>query len=352
MKNLFLTICLVFLGGTSQAQLLQAPPVPELGISATHGVAESYEIGEAGENMIWDYSGFVPIQAVPYTIEPSTNSVYSDDFPNANWMLDNGAYESFYNFGPDFYELYGTVEQGTSYSFEESEKYLPFPFPINEPFENEMSYTITVQGVDYTRTSVVNSVLDGYGSILHPTGIQFDNINRVRMSRSLEEVSSQGVVNYYTDVVMFFQDTLVLPLVQHTDVLITQGVEEIVTDTIFADSLMTVIDTVLIDTIPPTVLYDYTVVEVLQSIAMNAEEVEAPDFAMFPNPATDRVTMKWWAQPEAIVFRDATGRIVHTEYARPGLSSTQIDVSGWARGVYTATAIVGEQQTIKQLVVQ
>ena len=122
---------------------------------------------------------------------------------------------------------------------------------MNEPFENEMSYTITVQGIDYTRTSVINTVLDGYGSILHPTGIHFDNINRVRMNRSLEEVSSQGVVNYYSEVVMFFQDTLVMPLVQHTDALVTQGVEDIVIDTIFADSLNTVIDTLLIDTILP-----------------------------------------------------------------------------------------------------
>jgi hypothetical protein len=352
MKNLFLTINLVFLGATSQAQILQAPQVPELGVSATHGVAESYEIGSAGENMVWDYSGFVPIQAVPYTIEPSTNSVYSDDFPYANWMIDNGSFESFYNFGPDYFELYGTAEQGTSYSFEEPEKYLPFPFPMNEPFENEMSYTITVQGIDYTRTSVINTVLDGYGSILHPTGIHFDNINRVRMNRSLEEVSSQGVVNYYSEVVMFFQDTLVMPLVQHTDALVTQGVEDIVIDTIFADSLNTVIDTLLIDTILPTVLYDYTIVEVLQSVAMGAEAAEAPDFALFPNPARDRLTMKWYLQPEAIEFRDATGRLVHTEYATQVLSSTQVDVSGWARGVYNVTAIVGEKQTTKQLIIQ
>lgn len=147
MKNLFLTITLVFLGATSQAQILQAPPVPELGISASNGVAESYEIGEAGENMVWDYSGFMPIQVASYTIEPTANSEYSESFPNATWMVDNEASEAFYNFGPNFYEFYGTVEQGGVYPFEESEKYFPYPFPMNELFENEMSYNLTVQGV-------------------------------------------------------------------------------------------------------------------------------------------------------------------------------------------------------------
>ena len=352
MKNLFLTIGLVFLGAASQAQILQAPPVPELGVSATNGIAETYEIGEAGENMVWDYSGFVPVQAVPYAIEPSTNSVYSDDYPNANWLVDNGASISFYNFGPDYYEFFGAVEQGVSYPFEESEKYLPYPFPMDELFENEMTYSLTVQGVEYERTSQVSAVLDGYGSIIHPSGMEFDNVNRVRMNRQLEEISSQGVVNYDMEYVMFFQDTLVLPIVQHSDVLITQGVEEVVIDTIFSDSLNTVIDTILLDTIPPTVLYEYTIVEVLQSLAMGVKEEAALDFAMFPNPSTDRVTMKWWAQPEVIEFRDAAGRLVHTEFATTGLRSTQLDVSGWASGMYTATAIVGEQQITKQLVVQ
>lgn len=359
-KNLFLTTGLLLLAAITtinsnlQAQVLEAPAVPELGVSFSNAVAEAdiLDAGESGENMVWDYTGIVPVQVINYTYEPSTNSPFSDDYPYADWLLDDGVGQYFFSLGPDFNTYYGGIENGVSYPIEGGEVYYPYPFPFEEPFTSTMTTELEAQGMTIYREGEVNSVLDGYGTLQHPSGMVFEDVNRVRISRTLRDSASEGVANYYLEYVHFYHDTIVPPIVQHTHILITEGVEEIVVDTIFSDSLNTVIDTVLIDTILPTVTYDMSYVEVLQSIANSQEEPEAPSFAMFPNPATDRVTMKWYNTPDAIEFRDATGRLVHTEYAIPGINATQVDVSGWARGVYTATAIVGEQQTTKQLVIQ
>jgi len=351
-RNLILTFGLLYFSVAVNAQTLQAPEIPLMGITFSNGVAETFTIGEAGENMLWDYSSFVPLQTGTATCTPATSNPYSDDYPDADWVITSNGGAYFYNIGPDSFEYFGGVEQNISYPMDNSQILFPYPFSYGESFYDESSALLSIQGTETHRTGYCAAALDGYGSVQHPSGLLMDNVYRIRLDRIVRDSTVSGITTSHIDATIFMVDTLASPLIQHADVLITQGVEEIVIDTIFADSLNTVVDTILIDTIQPVVLYEYSIVEVLQSMGVSTEDAEAPDFAMFPNPASDLVTMIWWTQPEAIEFRDATGRLVHTEYATSGLNSTQLDVSGWARGVYLATAIVGEQQTTKQLVVQ
>lgn len=353
MKNFLIsTFSLLLLSVVSQAQILEATDLNPLGVSFTSGLAETYPVGEEGESMVWDYSTYMPVQATNADYWPSTSSPWSDDYPEADWVLYNGQGSYFYNFGPEFFEYFGGEEDGVSYPLDDSQRFFPYPFSYGETYADSTYALMNIQGVETFRKGEAVSEFNGYGSILHPSGIQMDNVSRISTQRTLQDSTDSDYVSITIDIVMFIQDTIAIPIVQHSDVLITQGVEEIIYDTIFADTLQLEVDTILIDTILPTVLYNYSFVEVLQSMSSGAEEIETPEFAMFPNPSTEGVTLKWHKTPDAIEFRDATGRLVHTEYAIPGINSSRVDVSKWSTGVYTATAIVGEQQTTKQLIVQ
>ena len=103
------------------------------GDSYTMGTLEELsEAGAAGENMAWDYSSFVTDNSYNGQILSSTPSSFEDDYPNANWMIEIGGGQYYFNFGPDVYEYYGGVEGGVSYPYYDSEIYFPYPFEYGE----------------------------------------------------------------------------------------------------------------------------------------------------------------------------------------------------------------------------
>lgn len=353
MKQILIsTFSLLLLSGVSQAQTLEAPDVNPLGVSFTNGLAETFPVGEEGENMVWDYTTFMPIQTINADYWPTSTSPWMDDYPEAEFVIYNGQGSYFYSFGPEYFEYFGGEENGVSYPLDDSQRFFPYPFSYGETFQDSTYAVLNIQGVDTYRKGEAVSEYNGYGSVLHPAGIQMDNISRITTHRTLQDSTAEDIVSITIDLIMFIQDTIAVPIIQHSDVLVTLGVEEVVYDTIFADTLELEVDTILVDTILPTVIYEYSIVEVLQSMSNGAEEIEMPEFAMFPNPASEGVTMTWSVMPDAIEFRDISGRLVHTEYAIPGLNSTRVDVSSWARGVYTTTVIVGDKQSSKQLILK
>ena len=94
------------------------------------------------------------------------------------------------------------------------------------------------------------------------------------------------------------------------------------------------------------------VMEFLLSYTVEAEEIEGDQFAMFPNPASDRVTLKWFAGDSSIDVYDASGRVIESIQSTPGYPIAAFDISGWEAGVYTVTFSSSEGKTTKKLVVE
>ncbi|MDE0722470.1 MAG: T9SS type A sorting domain-containing protein, partial [Flavobacteriales bacterium] len=304
----------------ANAQTLIAPSFLS-GDSYTMGVLELSEAGEVGENMVWDYSTFITVNSYNAQILPSSPSQFEDDFPNANWMLEAGGAQYYYNYGPDVFEYYGGVEGGVSYPYYDSEIYFPYPFSYGETWTDTFDIVLNIVGFETHRSGTVSSVVDGYGTLDLPGGVHLDDVTRISLSREITDSSMTGEVTYLIDVAMFYSGTTVVPMVTHTHLQVIE--------------------------VQDTSIQDYT--EILQSYLVEIDELQHEatelDFTMFPNPASSKVQFVFAGgifTPNSIIdaieIRDITGRLIETLQLVPGVNSGMIDVSTWAKGVYTVTS--------------
>ena len=81
--------------------------------------------------------------------------------------------------------------------------------------------------------------------------------------------------------------------------------------------------------------------------------LQKPAFALYPNPATDQLTVALEQTPNAtLTLADHSGRTVRI-LTLPGLAtSTQIAIADLAPGFYTCTVRTGSQVLVKQFVKQ
>ena len=316
---------------SANAQALVAPSFLS-GDGFSLGVTDFISAGDPGENMIWDYSGLVTQDSYNVLILPSSPSPYEDDYPDANWIMEMAAIsQSIYcNFGPEFFEFFGGVEQGASYPLTDSDIFWPYPFEYGETWNDSMSGTLDVQGIIINRTGTTASTLNGYGNISLPGGIQLDDVTRVELNREIIDSSFVGVDIYKINQIRFFHGTLLAPLVVHTNAQIISELD--------------------------TTVIDYT--ELLQSYTVGVSPIEQPkaEFGMFPNPASNNVQVVWssfGAPTNKIEIRDITGRVIKELNIIFGMSSTTFDVSSWASGVYTVTVNPGQENSAtKKLIVE
>lgn len=337
---LFLSALSVFMiafsGFQAKAQTLIAPYFLS-GDSFTTGVTGFITAGEPGENMTWDYSGIFVQDSYETIILPSSPSAYEDDYPDANWIMYVAvASQSIYlNLGPDYFEFFGGVEQGSSYPLTNSERFFPYPFTFGDTWTDNMSGTLDVAGLILNRTGTVESTIDGYGSISLPGGIQLDDVTRVNLHREITDSSEVGVDIYIIDQIRFYQGTMLAPLVNHSHLQVISPL-----DTTIADYF--------------EIIQGYTV-----GIDQVVDQETGVEFGMFPNPATDKVQVvtssfgNGGSAIEIIEVRDITGRLVEAVRPISGLNVTVFDVSSWMSGVYTVTVNPGEAgSTTKQLIIE
>jgi hypothetical protein len=296
------------------------------------GIADYILEGEPGENMMWDYSGLETQDSYEVLIIPSSPSPYEDDYPDANWIMEIAeASQSIYsNFGPEFFEFFGGVEQGASYPLTDSDIFWPYPFEYGETWNDSMSGTLDAQGIIINRSGTTESTLNGYGTISLPGGIQLDDVTRVELNREIIDSSFVGVDIYKVNQTRFYHGALLSPLIVHTNF-----------------QIITELDTTVII---------YT--ELLQSYTAGLASIEQPkaEFGMFPNPASNNVQMVWssfGASPKNVEIRDITGRVIKEIQTTFGMSAITFDVSSWASGVYSVIVNPGqENSTTKKLIVE
>ena len=76
------------------------------------------------------------------------------------------------------------------------------------------------------------------------------------------------------------------------------------------------------------------------------------DFTLAPNPATGRVTATLPQGTRSLIVHAADGRTVYQRKVECGERSVEIDVSRWAKGVYTVTIETGRGTAARKLVVE
>lgn len=324
MKKLSLLAAVIFTTTISLAQTLD-PPVILSGDIFTLTATDTIAPGEAGESMIWNYDSLGFIQSFNGQFISSSPSPFEDDYPDAEWIWELAGGQYYYNFGPDLFEYFGGVENGTSYPYTDSEELYPYPFNFGESHEDITENVLFIAGMETFRSIYTTSAFDGYGTLNMPNETVYDDACRIRIYRSITDSSIAGVTQYVIDQVQFNQNGLVTPVVIHTDITISSASGENVIN----------------------------VMEYLQNYSTaSTGEVDIDLFAMYPNPASNNVMLRWAAGAESITAYDARGRKVEIINAIPGLTLAQFDVSDWSPGVYTISFFSGDAVTSKQLVVE
>ena len=320
LATIFLSFLFVI---TTHSQVLYAPTVLADDFF-TISVGDPLPVGEAGENMVWDYSQAQFIQNYYGQYYLANTSIFQEDYPNAEWVTEINGGEYYYNFGPDIYEYYGGVEGGISYPYADSEEFYPFPFEYGQTHLDSSYNQLNIQGVLVNRTIITNSAFDGYGTLNLPNQVSYDDVCRISLYRFIEDISKTGTTTMIVDQTLFMQNGIAIPLVAHSLITINTDGD----------------------------VMDFDVMEFLLSYTVDAEEVEEDQFAMFPNPASDRVTLKWFAGESSIDVYDAYGRVVERIQPTPGFPVVAFDVSGWEAGVYTVSLTKTEGNKTKKLVVE
>jgi hypothetical protein len=83
------------------------------------------------------------------------------------------------------------------------------------------------------------------------------------------------------------------------------------------------------------------------AIVQSVIEMEA-SFALYPNPANDRVTISGWDANASVTIADISGRLVRQEQLR----NNQIDTATLTEGIYVVTLTEGTKTASKRLVIQ
>ncbi len=323
MKQLATIILSILFVLTAHSQVLNEPNVVA-GDFFTMSIGEPLPVGDAGENMVWDYSQAQFIQNYYGQYYLANTSTFQEDFPNSEWVTEINGGEYYYTFGPDIYEYYGGVEGGISYPYADSEEFYPFPFEYGQTHLDSSYNQLNIQGVLVNRTIITNSAFDGYGTLNLPNQVSYDDVCRISLYRFIEDISKTGTTTMIVDQTLFMQNGIAIPLVAHSLITINTDGD----------------------------VMDFDVMEFLLSYTVDAEEMEEDQFAMFPNPASDRVTLKWFAGESSIDVYDAYGRVVERIQPTPGFPVVAFDVSGWEAGVYTVSLTKTEGNKTKKLVVE
>jgi len=324
MKKLTLLLSLVLSTTISSAQTLEAPFIIA-GDAFTYTITDTVAPGEAGENMVWNYLNLGFVQNYNGQFLPAAQSPNQDDYPYAEWILEMAGGQYYHNFGPEMYEYFGGVENGTSYPYLDSEEYYPYPYNYGETHQDSAINTMNIMGMETLRSTYISTTFDGYGVLNMPNETSYNDVCRIKVHRELTDSTIAGITNIIIDQILFFQNGIATPIVAHADIWEYNGT---------------------------TWVEVYNVMEYLQNYTVGADEIETSLFAMCPNPSSDLVTLRWAACAESITVYDAMGRKVETINAIPGLNLAQFDVSDWSPGVYTISFFSGDAVTSKHLVVE
>jgi hypothetical protein len=84
----------------------------------------------------------------------------------------------------------------------------------------------------------------------------------------------------------------------------------------------------------------------------SVDDVQASDYQVFPNPATDQLVVTWNGAADAsLVLYDQQGR-VRWQGSTNGNAEQQVDVSGYPAGLYFLQLRTKEGSTVRKVVVE
>lgn len=220
MKKLPLSILAISASIAAIAQpVLQASDVAyAVGDSWTINVSDHLSAGPSGANQTWDFSGLnINATAVVDMLDPSTTT-FGSQFPTATvaqYIAIQGSWA--YVDATSSSTNYGIATTTTAIAYSDGE--VMFNFPLNYMDTNDDSFAASFvsNGFTVNRSGSVNSIVDGYGTVITPSGT-FTDVLRVKMEEDYQDavVGSPQVATYETEIYHWYKAGIRYPVLINT----------------------------------------------------------------------------------------------------------------------------------------
>jgi hypothetical protein len=303
----------------AQVSLNSPDNVPLVGTSfASQFLAVATPPGAAGADQTWDLSALTG--GTPRTYQWMDPNDYSSPstFPDATLMLTGDGDSIFYKETTNGLEVVGEHTSILSFSavVPLSDPYLAqkLPCSMGTTWTDTDAASFSIDGVPgtFTRSGVINGHADAYGTLMLPGS----TVNVLRVYTYLNEFNDGGLsdITHKRHTYSYYQLFGKVPVLR------------IISDTLTA-------------TFPSTTVAEQ-LTEWLDSASVGIEQRAIPqsDFAIFPNPAQDQVSVMFAFPATAgdrVDVMDATGRLVHSTSINGAMKN--MDVRGWNNGAYAVT---------------
>lgn len=149
--------------------------------------------GLAGSNQIWDFSYLEKENEVKSYLHPLNKREWALAFPDANLIIEENDLLFFIRADRSTLSEYGYLKGERLMVYDQPIVRFPFPFEFESSIEGDYS------GVRYYRqerkmSGRYKSEADGYGTLILPGDKVYENVIRVRFSKSLDNNLSEEVI--------------------------------------------------------------------------------------------------------------------------------------------------------------
>lgn len=322
--GLFLTPTVIF---------AQSPVLTNLLISPIAGESYSFhyivptDVGTAGENQVWDFSGLTSESDAPLMYITTEETMHASYFPGANVSSADGnmCMFEFYAKENDRLSYVGIYMDGLIMFFDDNKDALHYPFSYGDQFTDTFSTTYEQGTTTHHRVGTITAEADAYGTLMLPWGT-LDDVLRVKtIEEKTDTFTFDGTPyqhDYYFETYAYYKLGIREPVLEFEYSIINEG---------------------------DTVLVGHYINETTATSIVNFEE---GDLKLFPNPVinTLNIQSKTTSPIQYCSITDLEGRLVW-EDKQPVLPGIKImDVSFLDSGVYFLTIHSGEEKLVEKFV--
>lgn len=318
MKHLLPFCSAALIATTAQAQptLTLATNTPTVGSSYTLNYGPWIAPGGGGGDQTWDLSalGTDSSLTVQYATVASTPS--GTQFPTATIAEVNDVVTQYYRVASNGIHFAGSDDGESVIVHAPQGTYLPFPCTIGTTWDSPQNATFTSEDMTVTRTGDFSGQVDGYGTLVMPGG-SIPNVLRVHWIHELEDDLGLFTMTTTYDSHAYFVAGQAHPIAE----IVTSSVD-------FGGGTQT------------RQFSRWT-----GDVSTHIEAEEAGTIRVFPNPASEDVSITWPAglgSRAAVLVTDMAGKgVLLGRYgATPG-TTTRVDIRALYPGMYQLI-ILGE----------
>jgi hypothetical protein len=336
-RNLFIA-SFVLIGSMATAQpVINASdfnPTLLTSINYKYGTGQTViDPGAGGANVTWNFSSLNLSTNLNNSVYACPSGADCGDFPDATGYFQSSVAEPFYKRTATEWIQVGekSTTTGGLLPYEGGYKLLQFPVTYQQTFSDDYLQSGMLNGMTFTRNGVLNSTIDGYGTLITPNGT-YTNVLRQKLVDQATMTTGGATENITNTQYYWYQAGA------HHQIMAL-----IVTETSVSGAPVDL----------PTI---YTVSYSTLPVTTGLQDVDKLSrlITVFPNPVTaGAVHIKHPAdlQVDKVIVTDITGKAVVSEYTNRNIDMV-ISLENCAAGIYFCRLYTDKGTAVKKIVLK